>query len=191
MFISLSSTCIQNFSNWYALFVAVVFFITYCSRCSMKWHCVLTHRWSILSFFITCCAEASSAPKQYLFSLGSGKKNILGIHPKMIINPAPFHSKAFVLLYKFETSWALLSRLSRVFFYLPSLGPLILVILNILNNFSRSCLDFACQLCESFLVESPVLYLAFLKTILAALFRKYTNRIFESKDSTTRMKIVN
>ena len=117
MFISLSSTCIQNFSNWYALFVAVVFFITYCSRCSMKWHCVLTHRWSILSFFITCCAEASSAPKQYLFSLGSGKKNILGIHPKMIINPAPFHSKAFVLLYKFETSWALLSRLSRVFFF--------------------------------------------------------------------------
>ena len=26
MFLSLSSTCIQNFSNWHALFVVVVFF---------------------------------------------------------------------------------------------------------------------------------------------------------------------
>ena len=41
---------------------------------------------------------------------------ILGIHPKKIIIPAPFHSKAFVLLYKFETSWALIGRLSRGFF---------------------------------------------------------------------------
>ena len=29
---------------------------------------------------------------------------------------------AFVLLYKFETSWALLGRLSRSFFFLPSQG---------------------------------------------------------------------
>ena len=35
---------------------------------------------------------------------------------KKIIIQAPFHSKAFVLLYKFETSWALLGRLSRGFF---------------------------------------------------------------------------
>ena len=34
MFISLSSTCVQNFSNWHALFV---FFITFCTRCGMKW----------------------------------------------------------------------------------------------------------------------------------------------------------
>ena len=40
----------------------------------------------------------------YLFSLGSWKKIILGIHPKTIIIPAPFHSKAFVILYKFEMS---------------------------------------------------------------------------------------
>ena len=143
--------------------------------------------WAFLS---PAAQKPVQPPKNICLVQAAEKKYILGIHPKKIINPAPFHSKAFVLLYKFETSWALLSRLSRVFF-LPSLGPLILVILNILNNFSRSCLDFACQLCESFLVESPVLYLAFLKTILAALSRKYTNRIFESKDSTTRMKIVN
>ena len=29
--------------------------------------------------------------------------------------PAPFHSKAFVLLYNFKTSWALIGRLSRGF----------------------------------------------------------------------------
>ena len=32
-------------------------------------------------------------------------------------NDHPFHSKAFVLLYKFETSWALLGRLSSAFFW--------------------------------------------------------------------------
>ena len=69
-----------------------------------------------LSFFITWCAGSSSTPKQYLFSLGSWKKYILGIRPKKIIIPAPFHSKAFVILYKFETSWALIGRLSRGFF---------------------------------------------------------------------------
>ena len=41
---------------------------------------------------------------------------ILGIHPQKIIIPASFHSKAFVLLSNFETSWALLGRLSRRFF---------------------------------------------------------------------------
>ena len=44
------------------------------------------------------------------------KKYILGIHPKKIIIPASFHSKAFVILCKFETSWALIGRLSRGFF---------------------------------------------------------------------------
>ena len=76
----------------------------------------VTLRWSFFSFFITWCAGASSTPKQYLFSLGSWKKSILGIHPKKIIIPAPFDSKAFALLYKSETSWELLGRLSRSFF---------------------------------------------------------------------------
>ena len=44
----------------------------------------------------------------------------------------PFHSKAFVL-YKFETSWALLGRLSRVFFLAISRAS---NFLNILNSFS-------------------------------------------------------
>ena len=41
---------------------------------------------------------------------------ILGIRLKKIIIPAFFHSKAFILLYKFKTSWALLGGLSRGFF---------------------------------------------------------------------------
>ena len=32
------------------------------------------------------------------------KKNISGIDPRKDNHPGPFHSKAFVLLYKFETS---------------------------------------------------------------------------------------
>ena len=88
------------------------FFITFCSRCGMKWD---TAFGSILSFSITWCEGSSLTPKQNLFSLGSWKKYILGIHPKKIIIPAPFHSKAFVLLYKFKTSWALLQTKQRFF----------------------------------------------------------------------------
>ena len=60
-----------------------------------------THRWSILSFFITWCARASSTPNNIFFSLGSWEKDILGIHPKTIIIPASFHSK---ILYC-STTW--------------------------------------------------------------------------------------
>ena len=55
-------------------------------------------------------------PQTMSFKFRQLKIYILGIHPKKIIIPAPFHSKAFVLLYKFETSWALIGRLSRGFF---------------------------------------------------------------------------
>ena len=89
------------------------FCITFCSRCGMKWD---TAFGSILSFFITWCAGSSSTPKQNLFSSGSWKKFILGIHLKKITIPAPFYSKAFVLLYNFKMSWALIGLLSRGFF---------------------------------------------------------------------------
>ena len=58
------------------------FFITFCSRCGMKWDTALRF---ILSFFITWCAGSSSTPKQNLFSLGSWKRVYLCIHPKKII----------------------------------------------------------------------------------------------------------
>ena len=154
---------------------------------------VWTHKWSILSFFITCCAGSSSAPKQYLVSLRSWKKNILVIHSKKIIIPAPFHSKAFALLHKFETSRVLIGRLSRGIF-LPSQGPLIL---NILKNFSWP-FYLACYLCE---IELPCREIRAMKyktfkaekytRARAPLAQTCTNRIFETNNGTTRMKIVN
>ena len=115
MFISLSRTCIQKFSYWHTLSVLFCF-VVFLS------HSVAVAAWSgilrvdpqmiYIELFITWCAGASSAPKQYLFSLGSWK-NIRHSSKK---DNHPFHSKAFVLLYKFQTSWALLGRLRRGFF---------------------------------------------------------------------------
>ena len=68
------AACIQNFSNWHALFVfCFVFFITFCSRCGLKWDtaCRPTDDRIHFKLFITWCAGASSTTKQYLFSLDS------------------------------------------------------------------------------------------------------------------------
>ena len=120
--------------HWLACPFLFFVFFTFCSRCGMKWD---TAFGSTLSFFITWCAVSSSTPKQNLFGLGSWKKYILGIHPKKIIIPAPFHIKAIrVMKYKKYVA----------------------------GKYTRA---------------------------RAPLARKYTNRIFESKDGTTSMKIVN
>ena len=169
MFISLSGTCIQNFSNLHTLFVFVFFYILH-SVAFAAWSGIQSVDPQMIHFelFITWCAATSSTPKQYLFSFGSWrKKYILGIHLKKIIITGPFHSKASVLLYKFETSWALLSRLGRDFFAIS--GPLIL---NILNGFSWPLIS-GLGLLTMWVVESPILYLSFFKTILAALFRTF------------------
>ena len=106
MYISLSRTCIQNFSNWHTLFIFIFYtYFTFSSRCCMKWDTACRPTDDPLKAFLSLGAQEP----------GSWKKYILGIHREEIIIPAPFHSKAFVLLYKFETSWALLGRLSRVF----------------------------------------------------------------------------
>ena len=114
MLISLSSTCIQNFSNWYALFVL---FITFCSRCIMKWDTACRPKDDpFLAFLSPGAQDPVQPPNKICLVQAAEKKNILGFHPKKIIIPAPFHSKAFVLLYNFKTSWALIGRLSRGFF---------------------------------------------------------------------------
>ena len=115
MFISLPSTCIQNFSNWHALFD---FFITFCSRCGMEWNTACRPTDDPFWAFLSPGAQEPVHP-QTIFVYFRQLKNILyvlGIHPKKIIIPASFHSKAFVILCKFETSWALIGRLSRGFF---------------------------------------------------------------------------
>ena len=160
MFLSLSSTCIQNFSNWHALFVVVVVVVFFLS------HSVAVAAWSGIACrptddpfwaFLSPAAQKPVQPQKNICLVQAAeKKYTLGIHPKKIINPAPFHSKAFVLLYKFETSWALLSRLSRVFFFAIS-GA---------SNFSnfkhfKQLFMILSRLCllTMWVVESPVLYL--------------------------------
>ena len=66
---------------------------------------------------------------------------------KKKIFPASLHSKAFILLCKFETSWALLGRLSRGFCAISGA-----------SNFKQLFMTLSgvgVLLCESFLVESP------------------------------------
>ena len=91
------------------------------------------------------------------------KKQFGALIQEKIIIPALFHSKAFVLLYKFETSWTLLGGLGSGVFFLPTQGS---------RKFTfhepRSTLA---NCCDSYLVGFPLLYLAFFKTILALLFR--------------------
>ena len=133
MFISLSRTYVQNFSNWHALFV--FFFITFCSRCGMVWDTACRPTDDRFWAFSSPGAQKPAEPPNNICSLSAAEKNIyiLGIHLRKIIIPVPFYSKAFVLLQKFDTSWALIGRLSRLFFsVLPSQG---LPILNIRSLF--------------------------------------------------------
>ena len=112
MFISLSSTCIQNFSNWHALF-----FFLYHNLQSLRHEVGLRVDPEMIhsEHFYHLLRRSQCSPQTIFVQFRQLKnKNSLGIHPKKTIIPAPFHSKAFVLLYKFETSWALLIRLSRV-----------------------------------------------------------------------------
>ena len=116
MFITLSGKCIQNLSNWHALFVLfcfVFFFITFCSSCGMEWDTARRPTndlfWAI---FIIWASSAPPPPKQYLLSLVSLKYIIiyidLGIHLKKDnhLGPLPrakrfyLRWKAFDLLYK-------------------------------------------------------------------------------------------
>ena len=110
--------------------------------------------------FLSPAAQEPVQPPNNICSLSAAeKKYIFGIHLRKIIIPVPFHSKAFVLLQKNETSWALLGKLSRGMFRFATSGA---------SNFKHSfafhepVLDLAC-LCESFMVKSPILYLAFFK----------------------------
>ena len=79
-----------------------------------------THRWSILSFFITCCTGSSSTPKQYLFSLDSWKKFILGIHPKTISIPAPLPQQGFCTSLQIWDELGVTWQTKQIFFFATS-----------------------------------------------------------------------
>ena len=114
MFISLSSTCIQNFSNLHALFVFLSHSVAVAARSGIQ---RVDPQMIHFALFKSPGAQLiHSTPNNICLVYTQLKKNILGIHPKRIIFLAPFHSNAFVILYKFETSRALIDRLSRGLF---------------------------------------------------------------------------
>ena len=92
------------------------FFITFCIRCGMVRDTACRSTDDPFSAFLSPGAqEAVQHQNNICLVQAAERKNILGIDPKQIIIPAPFHSKAFAILYKSETSWELLGRLSRSF----------------------------------------------------------------------------
>ena len=129
MFISLSRTCIRISVTG----IPFLFFITSCSRSGMKWD--TTCRPTDDPFWAS--AQGLVQPPNNICLVLAAEKNIYMGHSSKKDNH-PFHSKAFVLLYKFETSWALLGRLSRFFFFGGGGGiSAASNFLNILNSLSR------------------------------------------------------
>ena len=113
MFISLSSTCIPNFSKCHALFVFLSHSASVAALCGIQ---RVDPQMILFQLFYHLVRRSQFNTKTIFVQFRQlKKKNILGIHPKQIIIPAPFHSKAFAILYKSETSWELLGRLSRSF----------------------------------------------------------------------------
>ena len=111
MFISLSRICIQNFSNQHTL----VFFLSH-SVAIAVWSGIQRLDPQMIPFELFYhLVRTSQFSPQTIFVWFRQLKNIYIGHSSKKDNH-PFHSKAFVLLYKFETSWALLGRLSRGFF---------------------------------------------------------------------------
>ena len=119
MFISLPSTCIQNFRNWHARFD----FLSH-SVAVVAWSGIQCVDPQMIHFELFYhLVRRSQLNPQTIFVYFRQLENIyIGHSSKNIIIPASFHSKAFVLLYKFETSWALLGRLSRGVFFAISGG---------------------------------------------------------------------
>ena len=101
----------QNFIftwNFYKIFISGMPFLFACLFvCLFFYHSVALAAWSgiqrvdqqmiasILSFFITWCAGASSIPKQYLFSLDSWKKTYFGHSSKKDNHPRPLPQQGF------------------------------------------------------------------------------------------------
>ena len=85
------------------------------------------------SAFLSPAAQEPVHPQTLFVYFRHIKKIYIGHLSRKDNDPGLLPQQGFcILLYKFETNWALLGRLSRGFF-LQSQGPLIL---NILNSFS-------------------------------------------------------
>ena len=82
-------------SEFQLLACAFWFFITFCSRCGMKWDTACRPTEDPLGAFLSPGAREPVNPRTLFVYFRQLKKYILGIHPKKIMIPASFHSKAF------------------------------------------------------------------------------------------------
>ena len=113
MFTSPSSTCIQDFSNWHALFVFLSHSVAVAVLIGIQG---VDPQMIHFELFYLLVRRIQLNPQTKFVEFRQLKKIYVGYSSKKDNHLAPFHSKAFVLLYKFETSWALMGRLSRGFF---------------------------------------------------------------------------
>ena len=166
MFICLSSTRIQNFSTWHALFV----FLSH-SVAVASWSGIQRVDPQMIHFelFYHLVRRSQFNPQTIFVWFRQLKKTYFGHSSKKDNHPRPLPQQGFCTSLQIWDELGVTWQTKQSFF-LPPQGPLNL---NILNTFSWPFLNLAGWLCESFLVESPILYLAFFKTILAASFRTF------------------
>ena len=82
-------------SEFQLLACAFWFFIIFCSRCGMKWDRACRPTDDPFWAFLSPGAQEPVHPQIVFVYFRQLKKYILGIHPKKIMIPASFHSKAF------------------------------------------------------------------------------------------------
>ena len=101
------------YSEFQLLACPFCFWMTFCSRCCMKWDTACRPTDGPFWAFLSPGAQGPVQPPK--FNLGSWKKIYFGHSSKKDNHPCLLPQQDFVLLYKFETSWALLGRISRGF----------------------------------------------------------------------------
>ena len=115
MYISLSRTCrgeIQNFSNWHTLFV-LFFFITFCSRCCLKWDTACRPTDYLLWAFLSPDAQEP----------GSWKKIYFGHSWRIDNHTGPFPQQGFCTsLHISDELGVTWQTKKRVFFFLAVSG---------------------------------------------------------------------
>ena len=104
------STCIQNFSDWHALFI--FYFLCFCSHCGMKWDTACRPTNDLFWAFLSPGAQFLSPGAQYLFSLGSWKKRS---SKKDLQSQGPSKQLFMTLLFGLLTMWDWASLSSLLF----------------------------------------------------------------------------
>ena len=105
------------YSEFQLLACPFCFWITFCSRCCMKWDTACRPTYDPFWAFLSPGAQGPvQPPNNNCLVYRQLEKNIFWAFIQKRSSSRPLPQQDFVLLYKFETSWALRGRLSRGFF---------------------------------------------------------------------------